>query len=90
MVLRVDPEIIGINNRDLRTFTTDLKITEHLAKLIPSEKIIVSESGISTRKHINTVSKCGVTAVLVGEALVTSEDIASSVKLLTEQNDLHR
>ena len=90
MVLRVDPEIIGINNRDLRSFTTDLKITEHLAKLIPAEKIIVSESGISTREHINTVSKCGVTAVLVGEALVTSENIASSVKILTEQNDLHR
>jgi len=88
MVLKVNPEIIGINNRDLNTFTTDIKVTEHLSQLIPPEKLIVSESGISTSEHIDTVSTFGVKAVLVGEALVTSTDIAASVQHLTNQNSL--
>ena len=87
MVLKVNPEIIGINNRDLRTFTTDIKVTEDLARLIPPEKLIISESGISSREHIDTVSKFGVRAVLVGEALVTSKDIANAVRILTKKPD---
>ena len=87
MVLKVNPEIIGINNRDLLTFTTDIKVTEDLARLIPPEKLIISESGISSREHIDTVSKFGVRAVLVGEALVTSKDITNAVRILTKKPD---
>ena len=67
-------EIVGINNRDLRTFNADLRVTERLARLIPMDKIIVSESGISTREHVQRVRKAGAHAVLVGEALVTARD----------------
>ncbi len=67
-------ELIGINNRDLRTFDTDLATTERLAPLAPDGKIIVSESGIATRDDVLRVQRAGAHAILVGEALVTSDD----------------
>ena len=75
-------EIIGINNRDLRTFKTDLKATQTLAPLVPDDKIIVSESGISTRQDVERVGSAGAHAVLVGEALVTSEDPGAALREL--------
>lgn len=75
--------IIGINNRDLRTFQTDLAVTEQLAPQIPRDKVIVSESGIFTREHLQRLARLGVNAVLVGEALVTAPDIAAQVRELT-------
>ena len=74
--------IIGINNRDLRTFTTDLGVTERLAPLAPKGKVIVSESGIHQPAHLTQLAGCGVNAVLVGEALVTSDDVAGKVREL--------
>ena len=76
-------EMIGINNRDLRTFHTDLATTEGLAPLIPGDKIIVSESGIFTPEHLQKLGRMGVNAVLVGEALVTAPDTAAKVRELT-------
>lgn len=76
-------EVIGINNRDLHTFVTDLATTEDLAKLIPSDKVVVSESGISTPEDLDRLQPYGVDAVLVGEALVTAEDIGAKVRSLT-------
>ena len=67
-------ELLGINNRDLRTFDTDLATTERLAPLVPDGKIIVSESGIATRNDVLRVQRAGAHAILVGEALVTSDD----------------
>ena len=72
--LAVDAEIIGINNRDLRTFKTDLEVTERLAPAVPAGKIVVSESGVSSRDSIDRVRAAGAHAVLVGEALVTAAD----------------
>ena len=72
-------EIIGINNRDLRNFHTDLAVTKELAQQIPRGKLVVSESGISTKEHIQQLRKMGVHAALVGEALVTSSDIGAKV-----------
>ncbi len=74
--------IIGINNRDLRTFEVDIATTERLAALIPEGHTIVSESGIRTRADIDRLSECGVSAVLVGEALVTAEDAAAALREL--------
>ena len=74
--------IIGINNRDLRTFKTDLAVTERLAPLAPMGKIVVSESGIHQPDHLTQLAGCGVNAVLVGEALVTSDDVAGKVREL--------
>ena len=83
--LEAGAEIIGINNRDLRTFTTDLSVTERIAPLIPRGKQIVSESGIFTRDHIRQMNKVRVNAVLVGEALVTAPDVGEKVRELTGQ-----
>ena len=75
-------EIIGINNRDLHTFRTDLEVTERLAPMVPADKIVISESGISTREHVGRVSRAGAHAVLVGEALVTSENPGARLREL--------
>ncbi len=76
-------EIIGINNRDLRTFKTDLAVTEELAPLVPRGKIIVSESGINSKGDMARLGPLGVNAVLVGEALVTAPNVAGKVRELT-------
>jgi len=83
--LDVGAEIIGINNRDLRTFSTDLSVTERIAPLVPRGKQIVSESGIFTRDHIRQMNKVRVNAVLIGEALVTAPDVGEKVRELTGQ-----
>ena len=73
-------EIVGINNRDLRTFETDLAVTESLARLIPSGRIVVSESGIHGREDIRRVSAAGAHAVLIGEVLVTAVDPGAKLR----------
>ena len=82
VALDAGTDIIGINNRDLRTFETDLGVTERLARLVPREKIIVSESGITSREHIERAGRAGAHAVLVGEALVTAEDPGAKLREL--------
>ena len=72
--LDIGAQIVGINNRDLRTFKTDIETTERLAHSIPPDKTIVSESGINTPDHIRRVRNAGAHAALIGEALVTSGD----------------
>jgi len=77
-----EAEIIGINNRDLDTFTVDIDTTHRLRPLIPQKRIVVSESGIKSRKDIEKLGKWGVDAVLVGEALVTAGDVLAKMKEL--------
>ena len=77
-------DIIGINNRDLRTFDTDLGVTERLRPEIPSDTVLVSESGIKTPDHVRRLAAIGVDAILVGESLVRSLDPASGVRALRE------
>ena len=78
-------EIIGINNRDLHTFTTDLAVTQRLAPLVPRGKVVVSESGIFTRDDLRLLNRARVNAVLVGEALATAIDVAAKVRDLSGQ-----
>ena len=73
-VLACDAEIIGINNRDLHTFITDIAVTERLAPLIPNGKIIVSESGITGPEDLSRITAAGANSVLIGETLVTADD----------------
>ncbi len=75
-------DIIGINNRDLSTFQVDLATTERLRPLIPKDKVVVSESGISTRADAERLADCGVHAILVGEALITAPDVKRKVREL--------
>ena len=78
--LRAGAAIIGINNRDLRTFVTTLEVTEQLRPCIPPGPIVVSESGIQSVSDIERLASAGVDAVLVGEALMRSGDVDSSTR----------
>ncbi len=71
--------IIGVNNRDLSTFTVDLGTTMRLKKMIPGGYVLVSESGIHTRDHVVMLEDGGIDAILVGEALVTSGNIHGKI-----------
>lgn len=75
-------EIIGINNRDLRTFDVDLEVTQRLRPLVPPEKTVVSESGVTRREHMEQLELIGVNAALVGETLVTAADPAAKIREL--------
>ena len=77
-----DAPLIGINNRDLKTFSTDLSVTQRLAKRIPSDKLIVSESGIHKRDDVHRVMEDGAKAILVGESLIRADDIGCKVQEL--------
>jgi indole-3-glycerol phosphate synthase len=74
--------LIGINNRDLRSFEVDLATTERLAPLVPEGSTLVAESGIFRREDIVRLNACGVHAVLIGEALVTSRDPEAKIREL--------
>ena len=76
-------EIIGVNNRDLHTFTTDLSVTERLSPLVPRGKLVVSESGIFDREDLRRLNRVRVNAALVGEAIVTAPDVAAKVRELS-------
>lgn len=77
--------MIGINNRDLTTFQTDLETTFRIFPEIPSDRTIISESGISSRREIVRLGEAGIDAVLIGESLMASEKINEKIKgLFTE------
>jgi indole-3-glycerol phosphate synthase len=80
--LNSSADIIGINNRDLNTFKTDIETTRRLRPLVPGGKIVVSESGIVCREDVKKLREWAVDAVLVGEALVTAPDIPARIKEL--------
>jgi indole-3-glycerol phosphate synthase len=82
IALDAGADIVGINNRDLRTFVTDLAVTDRLAGLVPTGKIVVSESGVSSREQVDRVGRAGAHAVLVGEALVAATDVAAKLREL--------
>lgn len=85
--LKANSSIIGINNRDLKTFSTDLSTTTLLSKLIPSNLTIVSESGIKNRSHMKTAYDSGANAVLIGETLMKSSDIKKNFEELKYPNE---
>ncbi len=78
--LMLDAWLIGVNNRNLKTFETQLKTTEDLAQLIPPGRIIVSESGIFTHSDIARLSRAGASAFLVGESLMRQQDIETATR----------
>lgn len=82
MVLEVDVDIIGVNCRDLKTFKTDLKITEQLLAAIPDNKVKVAESGIKTHQDINNLSKQGANAFLIGETVMSAADSGTALRQL--------
>ncbi len=79
--------IIGINNRNLREFTTDLAVTEELCKLIPEEITVVSESGVHVAHDVERLAAAGVSGVLVGESIMTAEDPLAQLRMLVEAGE---
>lgn len=81
--LQIGARVIGINNRDLSTFRTDLTTTERLLASVPSDVVIVSESGIRTREDVARLGRAGVDAILVGESILAARDPSTAAEELT-------
>ncbi|QDS89289.1 Indole-3-glycerol phosphate synthase [Rosistilla ulvae] len=81
-VLATEGRLIGVNNRDLRTFHTDLGHTIRMRSQIPADRLLVGESGIRTNEDVKSLGAAGVKAILVGESLMRQSDIGQAVRTL--------
>ena len=79
---RLKSQLIGINNRDLKSFEVSLDVTRKLARLVPVDRLIVSESGLSTANDLADLARYGARAFLVGESLMRQEDVAAATRAL--------
>ena len=82
VALGVGADLVGINNRDLRTFEVDLGTTERLAARVPDRVVLVAESGIFTPQHVERLEAAGARAFLVGESLMREKDLADALRRL--------
>jgi len=80
--LRLKSQLIGINNRDLKTFQTTLATSERLTRLIPPGRIVVGESGIFSPDDLARLAKAGISTFLVGESLMRQDDVAAATRAL--------
>ena len=78
--LSINANLIGINNRNLKTFEVDLETTKHLTQYIPQEVLVVSESGIKTREDVQKICSYGVSIFLVGEAFMKADNPGRELK----------
>ena len=85
--LEIDCDVIGINNRDLESFTVDIQRTFDLLADVPAGKVVVSESGIHDRRQIEELEQVGVDAVLIGEVLMRAPDPEAAVRELTRSEE---
>lgn len=88
--LKVGARIIGINNRNLNTFKTDMKTTVRLAKMVPDDLVVVSESGINTAEDIIGLKEAGASAFLIGESLMREADYGAKLRELITGSRLER
>jgi indole-3-glycerol phosphate synthase len=85
--LAIEPAIIGINNRNLKTFEVDLDTSFKLKRAIPENVLVISESGISSRREIDALKEAGFSGVLIGESLLREPDIESALRRLLDGPD---
>lgn len=79
---RLGADLVGVNNRDLRTFVTDLAITERLAAAAPPDALLVTESGLTTAADVARLERSGAVAMLVGESLMRQADVTAATRRL--------
>ncbi|MEG3617478.1 indole-3-glycerol phosphate synthase TrpC [Magnetovibrio sp. PR-2] len=85
--LKLKTELIGVNNRNLKTMVTDLATTEELAAMVPEGRMLVSESGLNTPEDLARMSKVGANCFLIGESLMRQDDVEAATRAILTKED---
>ncbi len=84
--LQLKTRLVGINNRDLHSFATDLAVTERLAPLVPDDRLIIAESGLHSPHDLARLARVGVSTFLIGEGLMRHKDVAQATRAILDRS----